>query len=84
MLTKERHRMKTCQEITESIEKANFNRLSVKERLAIRFHLSMCKHCRQYSKDSKIIDRMLKNKFKSVNNFTFSVKEKEDLKKKMG
>ena len=76
--------MKTCQEITESIEKGNFNRLSVKERLAIRFHLSMCKHCRQYSKDSKIIDRMLVKKFKSVTNFTFSIKEKEELKKNLG
>lgn len=76
--------MKTCQEITESIEKGNFNRLSVKERLAIRFHLSMCKHCRQYSKDSKIIDRMLVKKFKSITNFTFSIKEKEELKKNLG
>ena len=84
MFTKERHRMKTCQDITESIEKANFKRLSIKERLAIRFHLSLCKNCRQYSIDSKIIDRMLTKKFKSVKNFTFSDKEKEDLKQKMG
>lgn len=76
--------MKTCQEITEGIEKANFKRLTVKERLEIKLHLSICSHCKQYSKDSKILDRMLKKRFITSQKFTFSKEEKEALKKKIG
>lgn len=76
--------MKTCQEITEDIEKANFKRLTVTERLEIRLHISMCRNCRQYSKDSKILDRMLQKRFNSSQKFAFSKEEKEVLKNKFG
>ena len=68
--------MKTCQEITLDIEQDKFEKLSLKDKLAIKMHLFICKPCRNFKKDSKLIDLMLKKKFKDLSRYKFSKKEK--------
>jgi predicted anti-sigma-YlaC factor YlaD len=75
--------MKKCQDITQDIERSAFDRLTLKDKLSIRFHLSMCKTCRSYFKDSKTIDGMLKKKFTHLSQHKFSQQEKDNLKKNL-
>lgn len=52
--------MRTCQEITEAIEKQEITGVSVSDKVLMRMHFLYCKSCRRYQKDSKILDRMLR------------------------
>ncbi len=76
--------MKSCQEITENIEKGYIKRLTTKERLSIRMHVMICPPCRQYFKDSATIEKLLTRKFKHPEKYKFSIEEKESLKNKLG
>lgn len=67
--------MKDCQEITSDIEKSKLTKISFGNRMAIWFHLMLCKTCRSFSKDSKIIDRLLLRKFRETKNYKFSPEE---------
>lgn len=71
--------MRTCREITETIEKGGVKRLSIKDRLAIRIHLRICKPCKAYSKDSKIIERLLRRSASRMDNYTFTEMEKSKM-----
>ena len=51
----------SCLKATELIEKKLHIKLSVKEKLRLKVHKSMCNACRRYDKQSKIIDSALKN-----------------------
>ena len=75
--------MKTCQEITLDIERGKYVKLSVKEKLAIKMHLFICKPCKGYSHDSKIIDDLLKKKFKDLSKYKFTEEEKIELIRKL-
>jgi hypothetical protein len=70
--------MKTCLEITEEIEKGKVVQNSVKEKVAIRLHLILCKKCNQYSKDSLILDRILKRP-RPNSQYNYTQEEKDDL-----
>ena len=76
--------MKDCQEITSDIEKSKLAKISLGNKLAIRIHLMLCKTCRSFSKDSRIIDKLLSRKFRQQKNYKFSPEEinklKDDLK----
>lgn len=71
--------MRTCREITETIEKGGVKRLSIQDRLAIRIHLRICKPCTAYSKDSKIIERLLRRSASRMDNYTFTEMEKSKM-----
>ena len=74
--------MKTCEEITLNIERGRYEKLSVKELLAIKMHLIICKPCHNYRKDSELIDKLLQEKYKNgAEEYTFSFEEKEAIKK---
>lgn len=53
-----------CREATYLIEKRQQARLSIKERVHLLIHLSGCSVCRQFQKQSKLINRMVKGLFK--------------------
>mmetsp|Transcript_43465 Transcript_43465/g.57525 ORF Transcript_43465/g.57525 Transcript_43465/m.57525 type:complete len:83 (+) Transcript_43465:96-344(+) len=73
--------MKDCQEITELVERSKIERISWKDKLAIRLHGTICKRCRQYFADSDRIDELLKSKrFKHLSEYSFTKEEKEKLK----
>ena len=75
--------MKYCQDITEMIERAADIRLSFSEKMALRFHLFICKTCKRYSEDSKAMDILLSRRFKRVDDYSFSKLEKEELKNRL-
>ena len=75
--------MKDCQEVSMDIERSAFERLSLKDRTGLRLHLAICKECRKYFKDSIVIDKLLKKKFKHLGDYSFTSQEKESLKQKI-
>lgn len=73
--------MKDCQDITELVERSKIERISLGDRLAIRMHSTICKNCRQYFRDSDVLDDMMNSRtFKHLGEYSFSVEEKEKLK----
>ncbi|MCF6367065.1 MAG: hypothetical protein L3J35_12820 [Bacteroidales bacterium] len=50
----------SCLKATELIEKKLHIKLSLKEKLRLNVHKSMCNVCRRYDKQSKIMDEALK------------------------
>lgn len=52
--------MKGCQEITELVEKGKTTNLSAMDKISVRTHLLICKLCRDFRKDSNILDRVLR------------------------
>ena len=75
--------MKTCQQITEDIEKGIVRKLSIRERIALRVHLKICRDCKNYAKDSQILDRLLRLQSKQMKDYKFTPGEKKDLIKKL-
>ena len=73
--------MKDCQEITGLYEQGKINRISISDRIAIRSHKMICKLCRQYFKDSDLMDVILTKKYKDLRKYTFSTSEKTKMKK---
>ena len=75
--------MKDCQEITGLYEQGKISRISISERIAIRSHRAICRTCRQYFKDSDLIDLIITKKFKDLGNYTFTASEKSKMKEKL-
>lgn len=75
--------MKTCQDITGLYEQNKMDRISMSDRLAIRVHGSICKDCRSYFKESDLLDKMLKRKFRDLGSYKFSNDEKSKLKERL-
>ena len=75
--------MKTCEEITLLIESENYRVLPRRDRMAATVHLLMCKGCKDYKKDSKLIHKMLQVKFKDLSSYEFSLEEKAALQQKL-
>lgn len=75
--------MKYCKDITELIEKSNVEKLSVSQKISIRFHVFICKTCKRYLSDSKALDILLKRQFTKMKSYSFSADEKETFKKSL-
>lgn len=50
----------TCKKATELIEKEKFDTISWVEKLKLKFHLSVCKACHTYQKNSTLMDSFFK------------------------
>ncbi len=74
--------MKNCQEITEDIERSSLTRVSLKDRMAIKLHITICPDCKSYYKDSRAIDKLLK-RIKLRTKYSFNENEKQVLKEKL-
>jgi len=72
--------MKYCQDITEMMERQSVERLRLSDKIALRFHLFICKTCKRYYEDSKAMDILLKRRFKKIDQYSFSKIEKDELK----
>ena len=71
--------MKTCEEITGLYEQGKIRRISLSDKIALGTHRRICKDCRNYFKESDMLDKMLTRKFKDLGNYKFSSQEKEDI-----
>ncbi|NCP90107.1 MAG: hypothetical protein GW827_07645 [Flavobacteriales bacterium] len=71
----------SCKKTTELIDKQTLTSLSIKERLQLYIHKSMCKTCTAYEQQSKFIDnavwRWISNKTKP------NIEESNNRKKKI-
>jgi hypothetical protein len=54
-----------CKQATYLIEKKSVKRLSLRESIELRIHLYGCGFCRLFSKQSQVINEMVKELFKS-------------------
>ena len=72
-----------CQKITENIEKGKITKNSVSEKVAVRLHLSICKNCRKYARDSRILDRMITRSFSAIPDHQFTKEEKAEIVSKL-
>jgi predicted anti-sigma-YlaC factor YlaD len=68
--------MKSCKDITLLVEKGKITKLSFKEKMHVKFHLMMCKLCRNFAVDSDFLDRILANLKPSSLKLTPEEKEK--------
>jgi len=75
--------MKDCQQISELVERSKVERISLANRISIRFHNSLCKNCRNYFTDSALMDEMLSKRFRHLSDYSFTSEEKEEIKKKL-
>ncbi len=74
----------SCLKATRLIEKKLYIRLSLKERIQLKLHKSMCNACRLYDKQTHIIDEVLKTKkpeFPNIDIETFKLHIKDTINK---
>lgn len=57
--------MLSCRKATELIEKRSVFELNTLEKTQLFFHLKVCEACKQYEKQSTIIDSIMKDTYKS-------------------
>jgi hypothetical protein len=62
--------MYSCKKATEMVEKKNVVGLSFSENFKLKLHLSICKACKSYQKQSVFIDAFIENKTKQEDNIT--------------
>ncbi|CCG53629.1 Hypothetical Protein KQS_08460 [Flavobacterium indicum GPTSA100-9 = DSM 17447] len=53
----------SCKRTTELIDKQSIVPLSIKEKMQLQMHKSMCKTCNAYEHQSKFIDKIITNWF---------------------
>ncbi|MBF2709596.1 hypothetical protein [Flavobacterium soyangense] len=55
----------SCEKTTQLIDKQIVSRLSFKEKIQLQLHKSICKSCDSYENQSRFIDVLINNSFKS-------------------
>jgi len=70
----------TCEKVTYLIEKGYLTRLNISEKLQMKLHSFYCKCCKNYPKDSAVVDRMLAKLVQEDNKAVYSDLEKKQLK----
>ncbi len=56
----------SCKKVTELINKKEIITLTVKEKIILFYHNTICKTCTHYQKNSATIDHLLKDSFNST------------------
>jgi hypothetical protein len=72
----------SCKKTTELIDKQAITPLSIKEKMQLQMHKSMCATCNEYEHQSKFIDKIIANLF-SQGNTNVKVKLPEERKTKI-
>lgn len=72
----------SCKKTTELIDKQAILPLSIKEKMQLQMHKSMCKTCSAYEHQSEFIDKLISNWF-GKSGKEAKVKLPEDKKKKI-
>jgi len=73
----------SCKKASYIIEKRNVSKISLWEKLSLKFHLAICKLCKKYESDSKILARILKGLHKHETQNHLSDSEKSAMKEKL-
>jgi hypothetical protein len=56
--------MLTCKEVSELISKRSVLPLTWNEKIKLRMHVGMCKFCRRYEEQMKMIDKFLSDRLR--------------------
>ncbi len=56
--------MRTCKEISRTIASDDLAEAGLRRRLAVRFHLWMCRHCRRYATQMRQLGDMARDMFR--------------------
>jgi len=70
----------SCKKASYIIEKREVSKISLWEKLSLKFHLVICALCRKYESDSKILGKILKSLHKHQHETHLSNEYKEELK----
>lgn len=70
----------SCKKASYIIEKREVSKISLWEKLSLKFHLMICALCRKYESDSKILGKILKSINKHPHQTQLSPEEKNELK----
>ena len=54
--------MLSCKTATGLMEKKHLERLSIRERIQLAFHTTLCDACRRYEQQSRLLERLFKSK----------------------
>ena len=76
--------MLNCKEATLLIEKKQEETIKVGDRMKLAFHLTLCKVCVIYEKQSKLIEAILKKKTTTEPNSNNIIQLKKEIKEKIG
>ena len=57
--------MLTCKEVSRTIASDNLAEAGLGTRLAVQFHLRMCRHCRRYARQMRQLGDMARGMFRS-------------------
>lgn len=52
--------MRRCRDITLLVSRARDERLGLRDRLAVRLHLLMCRHCARFARQLDVLGRLAK------------------------
>lgn len=70
----------TCEKITYLIDKGYLTRLNIAEKLQVKLHSYYCNCCKNYPKDSVVVDRMLAKLDQEDDKAVYTDLEKKQLK----
>jgi hypothetical protein len=72
-----------CEEAAINVEKSLWRKLNFVDWIKTRWHMYLCKRCRDYEKDSKILHRILCSLKSKNHTERLNTEEKEKLKKSL-
>jgi predicted chitinase len=67
----------TCDEATTICDKTQYGEATLWEKIKLNFHLFMCKNCRLYSKQNKIITKCINGHEHGINETCNCLNEEE-------
>lgn len=72
--------LKSCKKTTELIDKQMLTSLTLKEKLQLKAHKSICKTCNGYEKQSKLLDAFLSKRFANSDKIISNLDEVKKIK----
>lgn len=72
--------MLSCKKAADLIDKKSETKLSWKDNMQLRAHISMCDACTAYQKQSKLIDHLLEKHFYALSDSKNLIFENKELK----
>ena len=75
--------MITCDKVSYLVEKNELEKLTFKEKINLKLHKAICKCCKNYESDSKVLSRLLKRLKHPNSKMCLSQEEKEVMNKNL-
>lgn len=73
----------SCKKATEMVEQNKIVSLTLLDKVKLKLHLSVCNACRNYQKQSALINQVLKKYFYANNNYESNALKNDELKERI-